>query len=209
MPANYPPYVNAYGSIGTLLSKIKEAAVPAKFTRDFLGTVLDLKSSSYHAMIPLLKRLGFLDGSNVPTQSYKEFRDDSSSGRTLAKLLRHAYRDLYSANEYAHKLKKDEIASKVRTLLGVGTDDEIVPSVAGTFTELCKFADFAAEGAPKPPSESPTTAEPPKPNFERHQAHSTKLGISYTINLNLPATTEIEVFNAIFKSLKEHILSQD
>ena len=33
-----------------------------------------------------------------------------------------------------------------------------------------------------------------------------KLGISYTINLNLPATTEIEVFNAIFKSLKNNII---
>jgi hypothetical protein len=33
-----------------------------------------------------------------------------------------------------------------------------------------------------------------------------KLGLSYTINLNLPATTEIEVFNAIFKSLREHLL---
>ena len=35
-----------------------------------------------------------------------------------------------------------------------------------------------------------------------------QLGISYTINLNLPATTEVEVFNAIFKSLKEHILGE-
>ena len=33
-----------------------------------------------------------------------------------------------------------------------------------------------------------------------------KLGLSYTINLNLPATTEIEVFNAIFKSLRENLL---
>ena len=35
-----------------------------------------------------------------------------------------------------------------------------------------------------------------------------QLGISYTINLNLPATTEIEVFNSIFKALKEHILHE-
>jgi hypothetical protein len=32
------------------------------------------------------------------------------------------------------------------------------------------------------------------------------LGLSYTINLNLPATSDITVFNAIFKSLKEHLL---
>jgi hypothetical protein len=33
-----------------------------------------------------------------------------------------------------------------------------------------------------------------------------KLGITYTINLNLPATTDVEVFNAIFKALKENLL---
>ncbi len=32
------------------------------------------------------------------------------------------------------------------------------------------------------------------------------LNLSYTINLNLPETSDVEVFNAIFKSLKEHIL---
>lgn len=33
------------------------------------------------------------------------------------------------------------------------------------------------------------------------------LNLSYTINLNLPATTDQAVFNAIFRSLKEHLLS--
>jgi hypothetical protein len=32
------------------------------------------------------------------------------------------------------------------------------------------------------------------------------LSLGYTINLNLPATSDIAVFNAIFKSLREHLL---
>jgi hypothetical protein len=36
------------------------------------------------------------------------------------------------------------------------------------------------------------------------QGNNIRLG--YTIHLNLPATTDIAVFNAIFKSLKEHLL---
>ncbi len=67
----YPPYVNGYGGIPKLFSKVKEAAVPPKFNQDFIITVLELKSSSYRAMIPLLKRLGFVDAANVPTQAYK------------------------------------------------------------------------------------------------------------------------------------------
>jgi hypothetical protein len=69
--ADYPAYVNAYNGIPTLFQKIKTAAVPPKFTVDFLSTVLDMKSSSYRAMIPLLKKLGFIDAANVPTQAYK------------------------------------------------------------------------------------------------------------------------------------------
>jgi hypothetical protein len=33
------------------------------------------------------------------------------------------------------------------------------------------------------------------------------INLSYTINLNLPATADQAVFNAIFRSLKEHLLS--
>ncbi len=32
------------------------------------------------------------------------------------------------------------------------------------------------------------------------------LNLSYTINLNLPETSDIQVFNAIFRSLKENLL---
>ena len=35
-----------------------------------------------------------------------------------------------------------------------------------------------------------------------------RLSLSYTINLNLPATTEIDVFNAIFKSLRDNLLKE-
>jgi hypothetical protein len=55
-----------------LLDSIKTATVPSKFNRDFVSMVLGLKSSSYIAMIPFFKRVGFIDQSNTPTQ-YKEF----------------------------------------------------------------------------------------------------------------------------------------
>lgn len=59
--AKYPPYVNAYGKVSDVFDGIKSASVPPKFTYDFLSTVLGLTSSSYRAMIPLLKKLDFLD----------------------------------------------------------------------------------------------------------------------------------------------------
>ena len=47
------------------------------------------------------------------------------------------------------------------------------------------------------PQEAPRAAE---------SAGNVELKVGYTINPNLPETTNPDVFNAIFKSLKEHLL---
>lgn len=198
----YMPYVDSYGQIKELLNKIVEASVPTKFTNDFLSTILGLKSSSYRPMIPLLKRLGFLDQANIPTKTYSEFRDVSKSRIIMARQIMIAYNLLFNANTYAYKLKKEEIISKINTILGTSQDDKTVPKVAATFLELCKVADFEGTIQTTPDQE-------PKEIDKLHESSlpsSTKLGISYTINLNLPATGDVEVFNAIFKALRENLL---
>jgi len=50
-----------------------------------------------------------------------------------------------------------------------------------------------------PHKEDPPPPPPPIQN-------PTGLNLSYTINLNLPETSDVEVFNAIFRSLKENLL---
>ncbi|HMD17856.1 MAG TPA: DUF5343 domain-containing protein [Terriglobales bacterium] len=207
--AEYPPYVNAYNGIPRLFEKINAAAVPPKFTVDFLNTVLDLRSSSFRAMIPLLKRLGFLDAANIPTQAYKDFREPSSSGVVMAGRLRDAYSMLFKANEYAWKLAKPELMAKLRSLTGAAEDDANIPYVAGTFLELAKLATWEG-GTPKPrPAGTESQGAPGGGGGnERGVGEELEGGLrlGYTINLNLPATTEIEVFNAIFKSLRENLL---
>jgi hypothetical protein len=208
--ADYPPYVNAYNGIPTLFQKIKTAAVPTKFTVDFLGTVLDLKSSSYRAMIPLLKRLGYIDAANVPTKAYKDFREPSASGTVMAEQLKEAYKSLFQANEYAWKLSKEELMAKLRSLTGAGEDDQNIAPVAGTFIALSKLAKWEGGSSKKNVGSADTADEARNENGTKKLDNlaTGRLNLSYTINLNLPATTEIEVFNAIFKSLRENLLRE-
>jgi len=212
--AEYPPYVNAYNGIPTLFQKIKAASVPPKFTVDFLSTILDLKSSSYRAMIPLLKKLGFLDAANVPTQGYRDVREDELAGPTMASNLKEAYQSLFEANEYAWKLTKEQLTDKVKSLTGAGDDDPYIASVVGTFMALSKLAKWE-DAAPKRKEAEPGEGDVDikgvagAGNQSKEDFAGGKLRLSYTINLNLPATTEIEVFNAIFKSLRENLLRED
>lgn len=198
----YPPYVNAYGNLSKLLGKIKIASVPTKVTRDFLSTVLGLKSSSYQPMIPLLKKLGFIDQANIPTQRYKDFRSDTKSGFVMAKALKETYKDIYQANEYAHQLSKKELNDIVITTTGASKEDKSVAAVVGTFQELAKHATFDISEIPEEIGGEPEEEGISEPT----KSGRLKFGISYTINLNLPATTEIKVFDAIFKSLKKNII---
>lgn len=208
--AEYPPYINAYNGLSTLFQKIKTAAVPPKFTVDFLSTALDMKSSSYRAMIPLLKKLGFIDSANVPTQVYKDFREESLAGTVMAERLREAYRPLFQANEYAWKLSKGDLTGRLKSLIGAAEDDQYIPSVAGTFLALSKLANWEG-GTPKKKEFKTDEVDKGNGNGDGRRKREDEsadgpLRLSYTINLNLPATTEIEVFNAIFKSLRENLL---
>jgi hypothetical protein len=203
------PYVNGYGGIPKLFASIQSAAVPPKFTQDYMSTVLDLKSSSFRAMIPLLKKLGFIDSGNVPTQAYRDYRDHSRSGFVMAQKVREAYAPLFAAHEYVHKLEKKELESKIRSVTGAGDDDTNLYAVVGTFKELSNLAKWN-EAAPSPKRDQ----TPPPQSGGAEGSRGTplgggRLGLSYTINLNLPATTEIEVFNSIFKSLRENLLREE
>ena len=199
---NYPPYVNSYGKISELFKRIKEAAVPPKFTNDFLYSKLALKSTTHRAFIPLLKRLGFIGDNQAPTSRYRDYREDSKSKIIMAQAIKSAYSELYSAAEYAHTLTREEVKTKLISVLGVSKDDTQIPKIVSTFFELVKLADFENEEPEAIENETKETSEEPL----RVQMPAHKFGISYTINLNLPATNDVEVFNAIFKALKENLL---
>ena len=207
MASKYPPYVNAYGKISKLFDAIRAASVPPKFSQDFLSASLGFQSSSDRAMISLLKNLGFLDASNLPTQAYKNYRDDSQSRAVMAAQIKSAYSQIFSAHEYAHKLSRQELQGKLKTLLGVSDSDANLAAAVGTFMELVKLADFDVVAEPNPKSDQEDVPLQTKTTTVPLKNHG--FGLSYTINLNLPATTEVEVFNAIFKSLRANLLSDD
>lgn len=203
------PYVNSTGALKRLFLKIKEAPTPERFNYDYLSTELGV---SERAMIPLLKKLGLLGDDGKPTQLYRDFRNPDLSGSAMAKAIKIAYEPLYRRNEFAHSLSRDKLLQVIVDITGKDHDSAATKATYTTFDVLRSEADFKAQVSTlekKPEEANPTP--PPEQKEPKLPMRNGNVGLNlgYTVNLNLPETTNIEVYNAIFKSLNEHFLKYE
>jgi hypothetical protein len=205
-------YVNNVGNLAKFLDAVRTAGVPDRVTVEFLKT-LGFKSSNDRPIISVLKGIGFLDQNGTPTESYRAFRDPNEGPKVLARAVRTAYSDLFLANTKAHELPVDKLKGIIATKTSKG--DVVVKLIAGTFKALAKAADFSdttAESGPLPAKGSEKAASDRKPEIilpPSPEAANGPNGIAafhYNIQIHLPTTTDITVYNAIFKSLREHLL---
>lgn len=205
------PYVGAYGNITKVLNKITDAAVPPRFTQDFLATKLGMTGGGAKALIPFLKRAGFLNSDGTPTDRYKRFRNANESGSASAEALRIAYAPVYEVNEYAHALTDEQLSGVITQLTGASKGSSTVRAQVGSFKALRDFADFeqASGGSEEITELVPESAgiDSPRTIPTVSDGHLGDLRLGYTINLNLPPSSDIAVFDAIFSSLKTHLLS--
>lgn len=212
MTKDLPPYVMATGTLKSVLEKIKKAAVPPRFTQDFLVTKLGFKGSgSTKAIIPFFKKIGLLGSDGIPTSLYEKFRDPDpqKAGFAIAESMKVGYTDLYERDEYFHDLDKNKTKDFLVTATGSDPKNASINSLNNTLEVLKSFANFDRKSATvEDDNQIEKTKQIPKATPAAKSSKS-DFNISYTINLNLPETSDPAVFDAIFKSLKEHILSDE
>lgn len=217
MAKELPPYVSSTGLLQELLKKIQEAPPPPRFNQDYLFSNLKFKKSgSTLPFIPFLKRLGFISSDGTPTDIYKKFRnpDKKVSGQAMAQAFGVAYADLYSRNEYWYKLQNNDLKNFLVEVLEVEPKNGALGMLIRTIETLKPYANFDAPSIDEIVDESETievknskTEPADKPDKRKH-SDIDGINLSYTINLNLPETSDIKVFDAIFKSLKENLLKK-
>ena len=209
------PYMQSTGLIPKILEKIENAQRPERFTQDFLETKLGHSGGSARPIISLLKRMGFLGSDGVPTSLYGQFRNTETRGGAVAEGMRKAFSELFARNEYVYELSREKLIGLVVETTGNAKNDRSTKAIVGTFLALNELADFEVE-APGHTTPKPIVGEPePTPAHlsddvqTKHpitNSDDVKLTVGYTINLNLPETNDPEVFNAIFKALRDNLL---
>jgi hypothetical protein len=204
------PYVTAPGNVEKALLGIKAAATPERVSQDFVKTILKVPGGSGDQIASFLKKIGLVNIDGTPSDIYKKFRNSSTTGKAAAEALRTGYAPLYRRNEFMHQLSDDELRGLIIEETGQENESSVVTLVLSCIKAIKKFADWSEKSdQDKPDREEPRSlpathvelGAPPAAKSER-----VGLNLSYTINLNLPATSDVAVFNAIFKSLKENLL---
>lgn len=199
------------GTLEKILNKICDASVPENFNGDFLGTKLGFKGGGQRMFISWAKKCKLLNTDGKPTQLYINFRNPQFRGGAMAEALKEGYTELYSRNEYAHNLSRQDFTKMVSEVTGLPHDNSTVKAIVGTFFNAMKFADFEATNEQR----IEETSNPIFENAEREsnisinrKSNKLNLGLNYTINLVLPKTEDPAVYKAIFKSLKENLLDE-
>lgn len=203
------PYVTSPGNIDRALKGIKQAAVPERVSQDFVKTILKIPGGSGDQITSFLRKIGFAHVDGTPSDIYKKFRNPAQSGASIASVIRTAYAPLYVRNEFMHELPDDALIGLLVEETGPPHDSNPVKMIFASIKHLKAFADFKSATEAEPVTAKPEPEHLPDPGPRQAPlvpVQTFGLNLGYTINLNLPATSDPEVFDAIFKSLKQHLL---
>ena len=192
-------YLTTTKNTRAVLDAIQKAGVPPKFTYAFL-TQLGFPSSSDRPFISVLKALRFLDDGGAPTERYRRFKDPGESGAVMAEALRGAYADVFAVNQDAHRLSHNELKGIFARLSEKG--ESVTEKMAATFKTLADRADFSAVPEEVQPAGPVDATEAVSASNARGMR---ALQLRHDVHVHLPATADITVYDAIFRSLREHL----
>lgn len=204
LPKKYP-YIPSQLPLKKFLKAIQKLGTPDQIRVKTMPQI-GFKTSNARYIPSVLKFIGFIDQSGVPTEDYKNFKKIGISKSVMANALKRAYGDLFKL----HPDAPNKDFQPLRDFFSGTTDagESALKYSVETFKTLCEFADFEAI--------------PVKPKVEVKEAEkkvvkvaevTTQLPTGVTINLNiqltLPATEDATVYDKIFKALKDNLLSRD
>lgn len=199
-------YLMTTKNLAAVINSVVSAKAPEHFTNKFLEN-LNFKSSNDRLYVGLFKALGLLDEGGTPTPRYYEFIDQTQTAKILAISIEEAYEDLFNLRKDAQNMTIEEVKNKFKTLTQGQKSEKVLGLMANTFKCLCDIADWSDQGAAVvyEETEAAEQTQTPSNNVTPNPAPS-KMSLNYNIQIHLPETTNMAVYDAIFQSLKKHLM---
>ena len=210
MAETYTCHVNT-ANVKKFLQHIQGAGVPSKVTFHYLNSV-GFKSPNDRSILTIMKAIGFVDNSGVPTESWKAYRNKSQSKKVLAAALRKAYSKLFST--YPDANRKDNEALRNFFSSHTNVSEGTIGLMVRTFKVLADMADFESPTKSLPEIEpSGEEEEEEEEQIEQGEVAKRKVitatphGVTVNINIQLqiPATDKAETYDRFFAAMKKHL----
>lgn len=199
------PYSASPGVLKKALELIIPAERPDKFGANYMATILKLSGGGARAVPPMLKKMQFIGADGTPTLLYSRFKTDSGRSQAAYDGLKNSFSELFRRNEYIHKADESSVKDTIVEITGLKKSDPILRQMYGTFDAIRSFivGDVSASFADKAESVDDGNVQT---RMDSGPISNPTLGLSYQINIVLPETENVSVFNAIFRSLRENLL---
>lgn len=200
------PYTPSPGVLKKALEQIIQAERPDKFSYNYMETILKLTGGSAKAVPPFLKKMQFIGSDGTPTVLYSKFKTDSGRSQAAYEGLKYAFSELFKRNEYIYKADESIVRDSIVEITGLKKNDSIVRLMYQSFDAVRSFIGNSTH-QPETDSDKPEIDMPKPSSLDSGTSDlDQRIGLSYQINIVLPETENISVFNAIFRSLRENLL---
>lgn len=208
IPGNLP-YLTASGTLKKAMDKLIEAQRPERFSVDFLENVLKLSGGGARATIPIFKKMGFLSSDGSPTDLYAKFRTESGRGAAALQGLKNAFQEIFRKSEYAHSADEGKLKDIIVEITGLKPGDQVAAAIRSTFNVIKSYIPANIDAGVPNTDNSDIEEVNPNKNVSMPEPKEKAFGdvrLSYNINIVLPETSDLNILNAIFRSVKENLM---
>ena len=199
------PYTASPGVLKRALELIIPAERPDKFGANYMATILKLTGGGARQVPPMLKKMQFIGADGTPTLLYSKFKTDSGRSQAAYDGLRNSFAELFRRNEYIHKADENSVKDTIVEITGLKKTDPILRQMYATFDAIRGFVGSDVSGSYEQKVEIVDDSNI-QTRADFGPITGPALGLSYQINIVLPETENVAVFNAIFRSLRENLL---
>lgn len=197
-------YVYSPNHITRVLGKTRTLGRPGRLNFQYLRDTWLLRNKQYGGVLIILKDMGFIDGSGVPTELYAEYQNPSLAKRALAKGIKNAYPALFKAYPNAQSLPKQDLEGYFKQQTGKA--GSVLDKMVSTFSALCKEADFAAVEVTH---EEPTREHEAMEAVEGRGRVRVEPRVQVNVEIHIAADTPDDKIGMIFKNMKKYLLPNE
>ncbi len=196
-------YTTVTGKIKPLLDKVRQVGIPPKVQGPWLKTV-GFTSSNDTSLITVLKFIGLVDGSGVPTPTWSAYRGVNHKV-VLGEAIRTGYAELYAVYPDAHKRTNQELTHVFSTSSSAG--QQAISKTVQTFKALVEEAEFSVSSPSNentmhsgPLQAAPNANNPPSPIPAQNGP-----AVHIDIQIHISPDSTAQQIDKIFESMAKHL----